>query len=116
MFVTLKFLTAPPAGTLVCHDVDNVWRAATPTDNAPLGVLSRETTLDDDGVRWGEVTLAGAAWARAGASIPDQGGWLSVDDQGRAIVAPSEDCGLIAPLSRGATAPSVEELIMVWVR
>ena len=116
MFVTVRINTETPAGTLVCHDADNVWRAATPTDNAPLGVLSRETTLDDDGIRWGEVTLAGAAWVRAGAAIPAQGGWLSVDNQGRAIVGPAEDCGLIAPLSRGATAPSVEDLIMIWVR
>jgi hypothetical protein len=116
MFVTVKINAEIERGTLVCHDANNVWRAATSADNAPLGVLSRETTVDDQGVRWGEVTLAGATWARAGASIPDQGGWLAVDDQGRAIVGPAEDCGLIAPLSRGAAAPSVDDLILVYVR
>ena len=115
MFVTVQINTEIQDGTLVCHDSNNVWRVATSSDIAPLGVLT-SSELDAENIRWGRVTLAGASWARAGASIPDQGGWLSVDDQGRAIVAPSEDCGLIAPLSRGATAPSVDELIMVWVR
>lgn len=54
MFVTVKINAEIDRGTLVCHDVDNVWRAATSADNAPLGVLTRETTLDDDGVRWGK--------------------------------------------------------------
>lgn len=116
MFVTVQINADLLKGTLVCHDSNNVWRQATPTDNAPLGVLSRETSLDDEGVRWGEVTLAGVSWARAGATIPPQGGWLACDDQGRAIVSPAEDCGLIAPLSRGATTPSVDDLIMVYIR
>lgn len=116
MFVTLKINADLPAGTLVCHDANNIWRAATSSDNAPLGVLSRATTLDDENVRWGEVTMAGVGWARAGAAIPAHGGWLACDDQGRAIVGPSEDCGLVAPLTRGATAPSVDDLIMVYIR
>ncbi len=116
MFVTVKINADLSKGTLVCHDSNNVWRQATSVDNAPLGVLSKATTLDDDGVRWGEVTLAGVSWARAGATIPAQGGWLACDDQGRAIVSPTEDCGLIAPLSRGATPPSVDDLIMVYIR
>jgi hypothetical protein len=115
MFVTVEINAEIQDGTLVCHDSDNVWRVATSSDVAPLGVLT-SSELDEEGTRWGRVTLAGASWVRAGASVPAQGGWLSTDDQGRAIVAPSEDCGLIAPLSRGATAPSVDDLIMVWVR
>ena len=115
MFVTVEINSEIQDGTLVCHDANNVWRVATSADVAPLGVLT-SSSLDEDSTRWGRVTLAGASWVRAGASVPAQGGWLSTDDQGRAIVAPSEDCGLIAPLTRGATAPSVDELIMVWVR
>ena len=115
MFVTVEINAEIQDGTLVCHESNNVWRVATSSDVAPLGVLT-SSDLDEDNTRWGRVTLAGASWVRAGASVPAQGGWLSTDDQGRAIVAPSEDCGLIAPLTRGATAPSVDELIMVWVR
>ena len=115
MFVTLRINAEITDGSLVCHDSNNVWRVATSADIAPLGVLN-SSELDEDNVRWGRVTLAGATFARVGASIPDQGGWLSRDEQGRAIVAPSEDCGLIAPLTRGATAPSVDDLVLVWVR
>ena len=115
MFVTVEINAEIQDGALVCHDANNVWRVATSADNAPLGVLN-SSELDENNVRWGRVTLAGATFARAGSSIPSQGGWLSADDQGRAIVASSEDCGLIAPLSRGATAPSVDDLIMIWVR
>lgn len=116
MFVTVKMSADLLKGTLVCHDSNNIWRQATSTDPAPLGVLSRETATDDEGVRWGEVTLAGTTWARAGASIPLQGGWLACDDNGRAVISPSEDCGLIAPVSRGATAPNEEDLILIYLR
>jgi hypothetical protein len=116
MFVTVKINdSALPVGTLVCHDSGNIWRQATSSDVAPLGVLS-EVLTDDEGVHWGRVILAGATYARAGSAIPDHGGWLAVDDQGRAIVGPAEDCGLIAPLSRGATAPSIDDLILVFIR
>ena len=115
MFVTVKINADLPDGTLVCHDADNTWRQATSSDVAPLGVLDA-SEVDGDSVRWGKVTLAGATWARASASIPTQGGWLACDDSGRAVVAASEDCGLIAPLTRGATAPALDDLILVYVR
>ncbi len=115
MFVTVEINAEIQDGALVCHDANNVWRVATSADNAPLGVLN-SSELDENNVRWGRVTLAGATFARAGSSIPSQGGWLSADDQGRAIVAPSEDCGLIAPRTRGAEAPSADDLVLVWVR
>lgn len=115
MFVTVPINAEIADGSLVCHDSNNVWRVATSSDVAPLGALT-SSSLDDDGVRWGRVTLAGATWVRAGASIPAHGGWLACDDSGRAIVSPSEDCGLIAPLSRGAVAPNVDDLILVYLR
>lgn len=116
MFVTVKINdSALPVGTLVCHDSANIWRQATSSDVAPLGVLSEKHT-DDEGAHWGRVVLAGATWARAGSAIPDHGGWLACDDQGRAIVGPAEDCGLIAPLSRGSISPSVDDLILIFVR
>jgi hypothetical protein len=115
MFVTLQINAEIADGSLVCHDTNNVWRVATSSDVAPLGVLT-SSDLDEDGVRWGRITLGGATWVRAGASIPSHGGWLACDDNGRAIVSPSEDCGLIAPLSRGASAPNVGDLILVYLR
>lgn len=115
MFVTLKINAEIPDGSLVCHDTNNVWRVATSNDVAPLGVIT-SSEVDDQGVRWGRITLGGATWVRAGSSIPEHGGWLACDDNGRAIVSPSEDCGLIAPLSRGAVAPNINDLVLVYLR
>jgi hypothetical protein len=115
MFVTVRINAEIADGSLVCHDANNVWRVATSSDVAPLGCLN-SSELDEGGVRWGRITLGGATWARAGASIPEHGGWLACDDQGRAIVSPSEDCGLVAPVLRGATAPALDDLILVYLR
>ena len=116
MFVTVKVNADLLQGTFVCHDAANIWRQAISTDIAPLGVTRAATFLDDDGVRWVEVILSGACFARAGANIPAQGGWLGHDDQGRAILITSEDCGLIAPLSRGQDAPVLDDLILIHQR
>jgi len=115
MFVTVKLNVDLQVGTFVCHDVDNTWRQATSSDVAPLGVV-RTTYADDESVLWGEVLLAGACLARCGVNLPDQGGWLSVDDSGRAVVGATEDCGLIAPLSRGQASRVADELILVFLR
>ena len=115
MFVTLKLNSNLQVGTFVCHDTNNTWRQATSSDIAPLGVV-RRTFTDDEGVLWGEVVLSGSCLARCGASVSDHGGWLSVDDSGRAISGPAEDCGLIAPLSRGQASRVADELILVFIR
>jgi len=116
MFVTVQINADLAQGSFVCHDTDNVWRQAISTDIAPLGVTRAATFLDDDGVRWVEVILSGACFARAGANIPAQGGWLGHDDEGRAVVISSEDCGLIAPVSRGGSVPAVDDLILIHLR
>jgi hypothetical protein len=115
MFVTVQINAEIADGSLVCHDANNVWRAATSSDVAPLGCLN-SSELDQDGVRWGRITLAGATWARAGSNIPAQGGWLACDDSGRAIVSATEDCGLVAPVYREGTLPNVDDLILIYLR
>jgi len=115
MYVTVKLNADVSDGTIVCHDSANMWRAATSADVAPLGVV-KTSSVDTDGVRWAKVTLGGVAFARAGDAIPAQGGWLSCDDQGRAVVTTTEECGIIAPVSQGATAPSQDDLILVYLR
>lgn len=115
MFVTVRINADISVGSLVCHDVNNVWRVATSSDNAPLGVIEN-TSTDDLGQLWGRVTLAGTARAICGAVPPVEGGWLACDDQGRAIVSPVEDCGLIAPRSQGQTEPAVGDLVLIYIR
>lgn len=116
MFVTLRINEDLAVGTMVCHGTGNEWRKATSSDVAPLGVLREPTFLDDNNARWGKVTLSGSCFIRAGAGITEQGGWLGCDDEGRAIIQASEDCGLIAPVSRGASVPAVDDLILVHLR
>lgn len=115
MFVTVRINTDIQTGTLVCHDINNVWRVATSSDNAPLGVIEY-TSTDEFGQTWGRVILAGPARVMCGAIPPAEGGWLACDDQGRAIVGTVEDCGLIAPQSQGQTEPAVGDLILVYIR
>ena len=116
MFVTVKINEELSPGTMLCHASEGVWRQATGTTSAPLGVLKNETFLDDDSVRWGVVVLAGSCFTRAGAGITEQGGWLGCDEEGRAIIQTSEDCGLIAPVSRGGAIPALNDLILVHLR
>ena len=104
MFVTVRINSEIADGTLVCHDACNVWRATTSSDNAPLGYVE-STEVDEEGVNWACVILAGVAFARAGVTISQEGGWLASDDSGRAVVTLSEDCGLIAPQTRGQELP-----------
>lgn len=116
MFVTLKLNENLQVGTIVCHDSNNTWRQALSTDIAPLGVIEKVNT-DDDGNFWGRIRMAGSALARAGsASMAAEGGWLAVDDSGRAIIGASEDCGLVAPRSQGQSAPAIDDLILVYIR
>jgi serine/threonine protein kinase HipA of HipAB toxin-antitoxin module len=116
MYVTVQINEDLAQGSFVCHNADNVWRQAISTDIAPLGVTRNATFVGDDGVRWVEVILSGVCLARAGANIPAQGGWLGHDDEGRAVVISSEDCGLIAPLSRGQDVPALDDLILIHLR
>ena len=116
MFVTVKTNSSLPVGTIVCHDSNNVWRQATSSDIAPLGIIKEETFLDEDNVRWGMVVLSGTAFARAGENIVKQGGWFGCDDNGRAVIRQTEECGLIAPITRGSDVPLVDDLILVHIR
>ena len=116
MYVTVQISSDLPQGTFVCHDANNIWRQATSADNAPLGVLRSDTFLDEQSVRWGEVILSGVCLARAGSITQDQGGWLGCDDAGRATIVAQEECGLVAPVSRGSSLPSVDDLILIHLR
>ena len=116
MYVTVRINEELPTGTFVCHDNNNVWRKATSSDVAPLGVTRGESFLDESNTRWSEVTLSGTCFARASSNIPDSGGWLGCSDEGRAVVIPQEDSGLVAPLSRDMQSPQEDDLILIFLR
>jgi len=114
MFVTVQLNGEITIGKLVVHDANNVWRQATSTDQHKLGVLNSIELVE--GVYWGKLVLAGTAYALAGSNIEDQGGWLGSDDEGNAVVTQSENCGIIAPLSRGQASMTQGDLILVCIR
>lgn len=116
MFVTVQINSDTQVGTLMCHDADNIWRQSTSQDIAPLAVLTAVEFDEENSIYWGKLSLAGITWVRAGENIPTHGGWLASDDQGRAVVSATEDCGLIAPVSANGSAPQVEDLILVYLR
>lgn len=114
MFVTLELESSLPKGTLVCHNTNNVWRVANSTDTSPYGVII--DSWEEEETFWGRVCLAGTAEVRVGGPIPLWGGGLSSDDEGRAVIKETIDCGIIAPISKGQMSPNQDELTLVYIR
>jgi hypothetical protein len=114
MFITLQLENILPKGTLVCHDSNNIWRAANSADTSHYGVVI--DSWAEEGLFWGRVCLAGTVEARAGAAIPIWGGGLSSDDEGRAVVKEDIACGIIAPLSKEQENFSIDDLVLVYIR
>ena len=100
--------------TLVTHNENNIWRKAVSTDTGILGAVTSTETLD--GLIWGQVLISGTTTVKAGENIPTEGGFFMSDDEGRATISVSPSAGIIAPATRGASAPLVNESILVHLR
>jgi hypothetical protein len=114
MWITLQLNEDVPSGTLVTHDQNNIWRKATSADVGVLGVV---TEIEDvEGILWGRVLISGTTTVKAGAGIPPQGGFFMSDDEGRAVISANPTAGIIAPSTRGNSAPALDDLILVHLR
>lgn len=83
-----------------------------------LGVVDQAPTQNEQGDYVGVIRQAGVTSAIAGADIPDDGGALGIDENGRAIISTSSDhsCGLIAARIYGQPARLAGEKVVIWLR
>jgi len=117
MFVIVPIINGSmPNGSVVCFNPTlQVWDLAS-SDSKPVGILEETTGNDDDG--WfGRVTFAGTCYAKASRNIPDQGGWLEVEN-GMVYVddMSTEANGIVAPLPRGQDTRVANDLVMIHLR
>ena len=115
MFVKVKLSSNLTVGTVVSYDETNaVWTAAT-NINELFGIL--ETTEQDEDLNWwGRVRFGNASRALADRAIPDQGGFLNVQN-GKVFVDNSTHAqGVVAPLERGGTTRTADDLVLVYLR
>ena len=117
MFVIVPIANGTmPRGSVVHYSTtSSKWELAS-SDSKPVGILE-ETTGDETNGWFGRVTFAGTCYAKASRDIPDQGGWLEVEN-GMVYVdtASTEANGIVAPLPRGQATRLANDLVMVHLR
>ena len=117
MFCTVKLSEQLIRGDVVAWNEELSAFGLASTMSTPLGVLSEDSTLDDElNAYYAPVIFAGIAWAPSSRSIPDQGGEMQVEN-GKVYVDNSADgAGIIAPLPRGQASRNADTLVMTHIR
>ena len=64
----------------------------------------------------GVIRQAGVASAIAGEDIPEQGGALGIDANGRAIISTGNSCGIIQAQPYGQPARVAGDRVVIWLR
>ena len=86
------------------------------TDKANLiGVVDQPPELID-GSYVGVIRQAGVASAIAGEDIPESGGPLGVNAEGRAIISSDHSCGIIQAQPYGQPPRLAGDRVVIWLR
>jgi hypothetical protein len=64
----------------------------------------------------GVIRQAGVASAIAGEDIPEQGGALGINSEGRAIISTAHSCGIIQAQPYGQSARVAGDRVVIWLR
>lgn len=80
-----------------------------------IGVVDQAPELVD-GSYVGVIRQAGVASAIAGEDIPEEGGPLGVDANGRAIISSDHSCGIIQAQPYGQPPRLAGDRVVVWLR
>jgi len=80
-----------------------------------IGVVDQAPELVD-GSHVGVIRQAGVAAAIAGEDIPEEGGPLGVDANGRAIISADHSCGIIQAQPYGQPPRLAGDRVVVWLR
>ena len=115
MFVTVKTDSHIEKGKFVKHDTENIWILATSLSSS-IGVVN-SSYQDENNVWWSKIYMFGSCFALCGELLPDVGGFLSINSEGKAILGDSNNnCGFIPPLSKGSQTRSPGDLIIVCLK
>lgn len=116
MFVIVKINENLSIGTVVQYDsASDVWKPAVNLAS-PVGIVTGET-IETEGIFHAKVTFAGCCFALSSRDIPNNGGWLNVEN-GKVFVDNSitEHCGLISPVASGSDNRLADSLVMIHIR
>jgi hypothetical protein len=116
MFVKVKLNSNLALGSVVSYNsTDQNWQLAQ-NAGSMLGIVQEVEHDLDTQIFWGIVVFAETCNALADRAIPDEGGYLAVNN-GRVYVDPNADhCGIISPLPRGQESRIENDLVMVYLR
>ena len=116
MFVKVKLNSNHAAGSVVSYNsTDQNWQLAQ-NAGSMLGIVQEVEHDLETQIFWGSVVFAETCNALADRAIPDEGGYLAVNN-GRVYVDPNADhCGIISPLPRGQESRIENDLVMVYLR
>ena len=118
MFVTLELNENIPMNTAVNYDSTiSKWVVAQDTSKL-IGVVKGSAYQDEENTKWyAPVGISGLDfWIFADQAIPDDGGFLHINN-GRAYVDNSSmGCGTISPINIGEASRTAGQLILVHLR
>jgi hypothetical protein len=116
MFVSVKVESTVIIGTVVKYNqVASQWESATSITNELIGVV--KSAPDENNIA--QVQFAGVSWAIASRDIPDEGGFLNVENGAVYVTSSLTEYGLISPNASNQMIPvdrSAGSLVMVNLR
>ena len=118
MYVTVKLSGNLAQNTALSYDsLNQYWAIANDTTQL-IGILTGAPFQDPDSLEWfGPVTISGQSlYVRADRAIPDEGGFLHINNGRGYVDNTSSGCGTVAPLNYGATSATADDLILVHIR
>ena len=118
MYITLKLSGNLPKNTAVSYDSSaGLWTTAQNTD-ALIGIIKNDPFQDPETLAWyAPVVISGQdLYISAARQIPDEGGFMHIEN-GKAYVNNSSwGCGIIAPRNFDAETRQTDDLILVHLR
>ena len=116
MFVSVTVSPNTTIGTVVKWSSANTrWESATSVSGELVGIV--KSAPDANNIA--QVQFAGVAWATASRDIPNEGGYLNIENGKVFASSSSTDYGLVAPNASNQMSPadrSAGALVMVSLR
>lgn len=117
-YITVKVSSSVEQGDVLnWNDTNNQWEVGSDISNT-FGISRENAYSLDNGLNYiSKVSFAGQVLAKAGASIPDMGGKLSVSN-GKVVVDTNavHEVGFVAPVGYQENARLENDLITVHIR